>query len=335
MTALAHLKVFRGLRGVDMPQFKLRIDYRSTGLLPRDLRLERDGRTITLVFDPLARNVFLAAIRRRLPAILYWFQEAGPEVLWMTMTGEDGNDPTLARFTASGRRPGQVAIPDDYWFTARGYARQRREALASPVPWHERSDELVWRGGYNGLGRFSLEQADQWDQTVNQRFRAVAVLRGVAGTDVKLHELGYDEGAYVDYARAEHYFGDPLPEPTWLGRKYALDLDGTVNTWSNLYIRMLYGCCVLKVQSPFGWFQWYYDRLRPFEHYVPVAADLGDLREKLDWVRSHPAEAEAIAANARAFAHGYSFEDSRREAGEIIRRHWQQPTMMAARRPAA
>ena len=40
-------------------------------------------------------------------------------------------------------------------------------------------------------------------------------------------------------------------------------------------------------------------------HYVPVAHDLSDLMEKIDWLRNNDEEAKKIAFNAIEFAHFY------------------------------
>ena len=75
-----------------------------------------------------------------------------------------------------------------------------------------------------------------------------------------------------------------------------------------MLVRMHLGCCVIKVDSQEGYRQWYYDRIRPWEHFVPVKSDMSDLIEKIEWARSHDAEAQAIAANGRAFARSMTFE---------------------------
>lgn len=64
------------------------------------------------------------------------------------------------------------------------------------------------------------------------------------------------------------------------GRRFALDVDGNTNAWANLFQRLLLGCCVIKVASPFGYRQWYYDDLVPWVHYVPVRADMADLVDR-------------------------------------------------------
>jgi hypothetical protein len=41
--------------------------------------------------------------------------------------------------------------------------------------------------------------------------------------------------------------------------------------------------------------------LKPYEHYVPLAADYSDLPQILDWCKGHEAECLQIIANANAF----------------------------------
>lgn len=45
---------------------------------------------------------------------------------------------------------------------------------------------------------------------------------------------------------------------------------------------------VLKQDS--GYYEHFYYGLRPWEHYIPVRADMGDLLEKIQWARDHDEE---------------------------------------------
>ncbi len=111
--------------------------------------------------------------------------------------------------------------------------------------------------------------------------------------------------------------GDFIPPLTsWANRKFAVDIDGHTNAWSNLLERFhLGGCCVLKVESQFDYRQWYYGRLVPFETHVPVKADLSNLEERLDWIRRNDAHCQQIAANGQALAQSLDFESQTRWAG--------------------
>lgn len=48
--------------------------------------------------------------------------------------------------------------------------------------------------------------------------------------------------------------------------------------------------------------EYFFDRLEPFKHYIPVSEDLSDLSAMLDWADSHPTEAASIARTAQEFA---------------------------------
>jgi hypothetical protein len=66
------------------------------------------------------------------------------------------------------------------------------------------------------------------------------------------------------------------------------------------------GCCVLKVDSPYE--EWFYARLRPWIHYVPVAHDLLDLPNKVKWCLQNEETCRTIAETGRRFAESLGFE---------------------------
>lgn len=45
---------------------------------------------------------------------------------------------------------------------------------------------------------------------------------------------------------------------------------------------------VLKQDS--SYYEHFYNELRPWTHYIPIRADLGDLLEKIQWAREHDEE---------------------------------------------
>jgi hypothetical protein len=57
---------------------------------------------------------------------------------------------------------------------------------------------------------------------------------------------------------------------------------------------------ILMAERP--WHEFYFDKLEPFVHYVPVRRDLADLISKIDWLRKNPTQASVIAENAQKFA---------------------------------
>jgi Glycosyl transferase family 90 len=319
--ALGHyLKKY--LRRAGTTQGRVEIGF-SAELAPhRDVRIERSARGVTIVFQRSADAEFIIISRYFTAAYLYQLLLADPSVRYITTNNSDGDKSTLARFTPSSRFERCIPLPDPAFFRNRGFADAHQLAENSPIAWQDRSSDVVWRGGWNGHGRFAHDPEDMFDPAVLQRLRMAMLLRGVPDTDVKLTGLPEVDKGTTRYARQIGVVGDKMPEVSWLGRKYAIDIDGFSNTWGNLLIRMAYGCCVIKVGSQFGYRQWYYDRLKPWEHYVPVKADMSDFAEKIEWVRTNDAEAKAIAERGQALAKSMTFAGEMAVGARLIETHW-------------
>jgi SAM-dependent methyltransferase len=100
--------------------------------------------------------------------------------------------------------------------------------------------------------------------------------------------------------------------------KYQIDIDGNSNSWPGLFQKLLTGSPVLKVTSPYGFRQWYYDRLKPWVNFVPVAADMSDLVEKVKWLKAHDDAARQIGKRGRALAESLDYPGELKRAGRTI-----------------
>lgn len=80
--------------------------------------------------------------------------------------------------------------------------------------------------------------------------------------------------------------------------KYTLDIRGY--GWTDrVKILMQLGRPLFLVERPF--IEWYFDRLIPMKHYIPVKEDLSDLVERYDYMESHTEEYDKIVSNAKRF----------------------------------
>ena len=186
-------------------------------------------------------------------------------------------------------------IPDAYYIQSSGYADLHSFALRSPK-WSRRSSKVVWRGSVTGQGTV----ASPGDIP---RVQLALACRAIAGTDVALtgvHEtMKFPGDELVAFLKDQHLFSQGWPIRDFAHHRFTLDIDGHANAWG-LLEKLIFGCCVLKVHSPFE--QWYYPRLHPWEHYVPVSADLSDLADAVQWCRDNDAHCEWIAANGARLA---------------------------------
>lgn len=81
--------------------------------------------------------------------------------------------------------------------------------------------------------------------------------------------------------------------------KYQVNVDGTVAAYRFPYL-MLGDSLVLKQDSQY--YEFFYGRLQPGVHYVPVRRNLSDLLEKIKWARENDARAQEMAAAGQMLA---------------------------------
>jgi hypothetical protein len=216
----------------------------------------------------------------------------------------DGEESGPGIISFCSRSPGAILIPDHIFIGSRGYEKYRRLARNNRTAWDERSNWIVWRGLTTGVGLISKENLSSQDEDLLARVRLCLELKDMPQSSVKLHGIAQSLNPPLDTERltSAGLLGEYISPTTWCGLKFAIDVDGNTNAWSNFFTRLLMGCCVLKVTSAAGYRQWYYHEIEPWIHYVPVRSDLSDLRERIAWCRSTPAECRQIAMAGQALA---------------------------------
>jgi len=276
------------------------------------VRLRRDRRRLTVSLcsrEELAGERPFYYYRTFLPAALHLFSRAAPEIARAVVDITDGSTSPSDHLVFCANYDDALLVPDPEFFNARGY-EPLRGRLGGQRPWTERSHEIVWRGATTGIGLRPHERPDLVAEGMLQRVRLCARLAATPGTDARIYRTVQSADPEGDQAilRAAGLWGLPVPLERWLDARFAIDIDGNTNAWSNLFTRLLLGCCVLKVASPLGYRQWYYEALQPFVNYVPVRADLADVEDRIEWCRSNPAACAAIAKAGQALALSMTFQ---------------------------
>ncbi len=289
------------------PEVAVRLDPQAP--VSFDVRVTRSAADDLEIWVPeenfRSRNHQYRVMKKCAGVVLAYMHAAGPSVRDVTFDLSDGDHASLAQCRFSSFDKDVLLVPDPYFFRERGYLDIRALQARNDVPWEERSAEFVWRGQPTGVGIFSCDPKDRDNALVRQRLRLALHARG---TDLDFRFVTAETQTEQTLLKKEGFFAERIGVATWAGRKYAIDVDGHSNAWDNLYHRLILGTCVLKIDSQMGFRQWYYDRLRPYEHYVPVKKDLSDLQAQMNWVRAHDAEAKAIAAAGQALVLSMTFE---------------------------
>lgn len=299
--------------GIPAPDFTIEASEDILGT--SDVILRREGGETVALCNGCVDWKDLVACSNKIAAYLHWFLNAPNSIREIVVNASDGDIPGNARYSFSTTTVTSTPLPDAHFFRNYGYRATDAYAASNAVAWADRSDDIVWRGQTNGVGLYSLDKEMSDIPGVIQRLRMA----------LKCQEIGVDfrfiprPNRPSDRLLADAgLVGDYIPTHDWGGMKYAIDIDGFTNAWCNLMQRLKLGCCVLKVESPFGYYQWYYHRLVAWEHFVPIRADLADLAERVDWVRTHPEKARDIATRGQELAREMTFESECKLAAEAI-----------------
>jgi hypothetical protein len=186
-------------------------------------------------------------------------------------------------------------VPDPNFIRFNGYADLHKN-FDNRRPWNKRIPVVFWRGGTSGR-----HPGGDWRKLPRLELCRFALKEPLI--DAGITQVGQlPDGAAAEIAAAGLRRAR-VPAELFDLYRALIAIDG--NSWpTGLYPSMLTGSPVLKVASLHNFRQWYYDRLKPWIHYIPVAADLSDLREKAVWVFADGDRAAKIGESARAFAQG-------------------------------
>lgn len=161
-----------------------------------------------------------------------------------------------------------VRLIPDAEFLENGFQGFLREVNRCDVPWYAKAEKFVWRGSAN------CDQGLMYYGNVHPRYMIVCNAN--------------DENLNVDFGGGS---------PAWmLGHKYILDIDGMVNAWSGLYWKLASNSAVVKMRT--HWEQWYYNLLRPYEHYLPFEGP-SDLQGLIRWANHNDHKCNEIAQNGK------------------------------------
>ena len=272
---------------------------------PLDVILRKEQDMIVVAIRHGRPTTILRMLHNRIATHVYYFAQTTPDIREIAVDIGDACDPTAATYRFATTSSHYEPVTDAHFFQNRGYAEISAFSDANPVTWEDRTSDIIWRGDMNGNGIFSLDPARADHPGLIQRLRMALICRDL---DIDFQFVPGRGRPFAHVLRTAGLTGDYVPTTTWSTKKFAIDIDGYTSAWSNFMQRLKLGCCVLKVDSPFGYYQWYYHKLRAWEHFVPIRADLSDLQEKLDWVRSNDAKAKEIAAAGQALARTLTFE---------------------------
>jgi len=208
-------------------------------------------------------------------------------------------------------------LPDPAFIDSEGYFEERadiavRERMIGG--WEQKKSTVFWRGASSGLGSFG----NNWKHAPRAR---LSIMSKELNDTTKLDAAFTRVVEYADHPSVTKIpkmdlLKDPIPFSDFLLNKYLVDMDGEHCAWKSLFLKLSSQSVVLKVRSER--MQWYYPKLVPWIHYVPLRPDLLDIPELLEWLPQHDKQCKEIVFNANALMEEIRYEASVDEYGELL-----------------
>lgn len=206
-----------------------------------------------------------------------------------------------------------LLIPDPA-FMDHGYDPERELIDQRDVIWGDKAPTLFWRGASSGLGMNSSE----WMRC--ERIALALEAKRIGRPDlidakISLVDVSPQYPAYEGIYNLD-LIGDYLDFYDFLTYRYLIDVDGHSCAWRSLFLKLYSLSTVVKVRGEHV--QWYYDRLVPWVHYVPVRRDSKDILEVYEWLRRHDDAAQEIALAGRALTKEITLHSAIEETGRLL-----------------
>jgi hypothetical protein len=182
------------------------------------------------------------------------------------------------------------------------------------VPWHDKKDMVIWRGGPGNRGVLPRKQnsirllpllrklsaGEISKETVQAALLSMPRYRFLYNwIDDPRFDIGYT--STQDFQLEDEPLLSPLERPmvlreTFQDFKYIAVLPGN-DVGSSFYWTMNSGSVGLVVDCDFETFATHH--FKPWEHYVPIRRDQADVKRIMRWCASHQDECQAMAKRAQ------------------------------------
>mmetsp|Transcript_7250 Transcript_7250/g.9454 ORF Transcript_7250/g.9454 Transcript_7250/m.9454 type:complete len:396 (+) Transcript_7250:124-1311(+) len=230
----------------------------------------------------------------------------------ITTFGDSSGNPNFPLVSKARHAQGQVSQNSNdnrndpilaYYQTDRHFSEPLGKLKKMSIPWHEKKNQLIWRGAPTGQER---------------RLNVVKMFQNSNKTDIDIaFDLRNHRMAQMFQPPiSKDLFAERIKIPQQLQYKYLLSLEG--NDVATGLKWMLYSNSVVLMPTPtvVSWAM--EDQLVPFYHYIPLHQNATNLETMLQWARQHDEECQVIARQATQFMQDLWMSEKAQHDNEII-----------------
>jgi hypothetical protein len=186
-----------------------------------------------------------------------------------------------------------ILFPD--WYSLKGFEPAKSEILEGSqlYPWHLKAPILFFRGADSGvLDLF------KWKDYPRAKLVALSLLFPHiidARFAISLHHQ-----SMLEMATREGYLGNYISLRDHPYYKYLMDIDGNCAATPRFPLLMCSNSVIFKNMTHSV--LWFYRAVEPYTHFIPVAEDLSNLLDQLDWAKKNDQACIKISKNANRLA---------------------------------
>ena len=206
-----------------------------------------------------------------------------------------------------------LLMPDPSFLKTFGYKIDRDKINSWDNAVNKKLKTIFWRGAASGIG---IEGPD-WSSTPRGRITLLSnKISNLDILDAKITRYKHLSDEQKEVLKQAEVIGEECEFKDFLNYLYLIDADGYSCAWQSLFLKLLSKSLVLKIHSNYR--QWYFDKLIPWVHYVPIREDLCDLLDTYDWLIHNDSEVRAIIANANSLLEEITYEKELDNMAELI-----------------
>lgn len=190
-----------------------------------------------------------------------------------------------------------ILMPDDEALGGHSHLLDQVKRGTCAYPWDEKKEKGFWRGGTTG------------EQVEFERFLALDRTKPIL---LSIEYPEFIDARFTGLHQADplsrkkileefpHFFGQFVNIKNHFQYKYQILIDGNTCAYSRFFWQLFSNCVVLKQISPN--IQWYYEDLKPYEHFIPIDPSLTNLLETIKWCKQNDEAMKKVVCSANEFA---------------------------------
>jgi hypothetical protein len=215
--------------------------------------------------------------------------------------GDAPLDRSYSGIAMSSCSPSALLVPDAHYLMSFGYTTPLGIKCRSFEYSADRIGKVYWRGSLSGP--FNLEKPME-----NQRFKFVYETINNPVMDARITRIPeYHQRSLTPYlASLGNMFSPPEPFINNLNYNYAVDIDGHANSWDAFFLKLAAGLPILKIESKFGFRQWYYDDLVDGYNFISILSDNME-RRLADVLSASKVQLQSLSRAARSLVGRYPY----------------------------